>query len=207
MGGKQKKDVAATRGGRVKRPPTKGAKPRGRPRLSTTVRCKHQNMDVQQPPPPLDGTELSRISGGVEHPLLEHGLEVPPNVVEDDQVSIASSNTTTSSANSVVVSNKKTIKKRGSGKKQTRGGHNMLRIDSNFSLQSLFSYCPPTLTVKNGELVPEQSLSIRNLDRSSLPSAHPIDRWSLGQPVRGRWAAAGPKVKRPRKNTSNNSKL
>lgn len=117
-------------------------------------------------------------------------------------MSTASSNITTSSANSIVVSNKTTVPQRGSKKqKHSRGGQNNLRIESNFSLESLFSYYPPTLIVKDGELVPEKSLSIKNVDRSSLPSSHPIDRWSLGQPVRGRWNGAGPKAKRPRKNT------
>lgn len=130
-------------------------------------------------------------------------LELVPDIVEDDLISIASSNTTTSSANSIVVSNKKPMATKRGGKKQkhSRGGQNNLRIESNFSLESLFSYYPPTLIVKDGELVPEKSLSIKNIDRSSLPLSHPIDRWSLGQPVRGRWNGAGPKAKRPRKNT------
>ena len=142
--------------------------------------------------------------------LLEHKpRRNPVGFKDDDEMSIASSNITTSSGNSVASggtvgkSRQKTVGKR-KGQKSTQ--NELQRINANFSLESLFSYYPPTLTVRHGELVPLQSLSVKNLDRSSLPSSHPIDRWSLGQPVKVRWreAAAGPKTKRMKRHGTGN---
>ena len=149
------------------------------------------------------------------------------NVPEDDEMSVASSNTTatmTSSSGTSLSgggpSNKPPTKSNqasqrggGGGRRSSRGAHgssdSLLRINSNFSLQSLFSYCPPTLVVRNGELVPEKSLSIKDFDQFSLPSSHPISSWSLGQPVPGRWTGvtSAPRAKRPRKMTNQSSKV
>ena len=145
--------------------------------------------------------------------------DTPTSVAEDDEMSVASSNTTTttaSSSNSMgpgSKTNSRADRTRGcsSSKMGTGGSQNnssLLGRDSGFSLASLFSYYPPTLTVRDGELVPEKSLSIKNVDRFSLPSSHPIAHWSLGQPVRGTWssASAPAKQKRPRKSTISSSK-
>ena len=215
---KEKKKGTTRGGGKVGRPPIGSKRPRGRPRLPRgrpRLSAIVQNRDQSKLPVPSDETSSKTefcgnvtSRGGVallDPSLMGSGLELLPSIFEDDELSIGSSNTTTSSTNSIVVSNRRKAtvlhRRGGGGKRGARGGHSMLRINSNFSLESLFSYCPPTLTVRDGELVPEQSLSVKNFDQFSLPSSHPIDRWSLGQPVRGRWmgSGAGPKTRRPRK--------
>ena len=206
VGKKPESNGSAPKGsGRIGRPPKKVA--RGRQKICTATQHQSDN-DIF----PTVETELSTNGAVLDQLLMECEIERRPSVSEDDMTSIASSSNTTSSssANSFAKTTRSHQKQRG-GKKGVRASqNNLLRVNSNFSLESLFSYCPPTLTVRNGELVPEKSLSIKRLDRFSLPSSHPIDRWSLGQPVRGRWAGSGvgPKAKRPKKNMSHpNSKV
>ena len=212
--GKRPKSAAGTKGGKCGKVPAKGKRLRGRPRLSMTIPHNDQSTDSQvslSTPVETSQTELhgNLTAGGneVQHEtapsLLRHELDPLPTVIEDDEMSIASSNMTTSSANSIVACNKRQLQ-RGGARRMSRSS--LLRVESNFSLESLFSHCPPTLTVRDGELVPEQSLSIKNLDRFTLPSSHPIDRWSLGQPVRGRWTG-GSKTKRQRKNHNHLAKI
>ncbi len=55
-----------------------------------------------------------------------------------------------------------------------------------FSFESLFNFSgPPKLVVRNGELVPESTLSTRGMDRQFIPENHPVFNWSMGQPVKG----------------------
>ena len=56
---------------------------------------------------------------------------------------------------------------------------------SSIIFDQVFSYYPPKLIVKDGELQPEKSLSVKGLDRSAisgLPEGHPFLSWNLGQP-------------------------
>ena len=55
-----------------------------------------------------------------------------------------------------------------------------------FEFDRLFSYYPPKLVLLDGDLCPERSLSVSDMERSklsSLPSDHPFLGWSLGQPT------------------------
>ena len=58
---------------------------------------------------------------------------------------------------------------------------------SSINFDQVFSYYPPKLVVKDGELLPERSLSIKRIERSALnglPESHPFWSWNLGQPVK-----------------------
>ena len=58
---------------------------------------------------------------------------------------------------------------------------------SSINFDQVFSYYPPKLIVKDGELQPERSLSVKGLDRSAisgLPEGHPFLSWNLGQPAK-----------------------
>lgn len=94
---------------------------------------------------------------------------------EDDQLSITSSSTN-STNNSI------------SGRVRTKGtakaGRHVTVTKPTFSFDELFSYYPPKLVLIDDELQPAQSLSVKGLDRHSLPEAHPFLKWTLGQPVR-----------------------
>ena len=189
--------------GKMARPPTKGGRSGGR--FSAALQADQDgNTDVPVETEPCSDTTTS---GKVLDPsLMGNGLHYIPSGAEDDEMSIASSITTSSSGNSVTAGNKTAGK--GTGRRKKSSQSSMLRIATDFSLNSLFSYYPPTLTIRDGELVPEKSLSVKNLNRSSLPSSHPLDRWSLGQPVRGTppGGLAVPKSKRARKNASQSGK-
>ena len=55
-----------------------------------------------------------------------------------------------------------------------------------FRFNDLFNFYPPKLVVRDGELVPEQSLSVKDMDRASisnLPESHPFMHWRVGEPV------------------------
>ena len=97
---------------------------------------------------------------------------------DDDQLSVTSSltNSTTSSYRS-----------RGgtSSQRSTLTGKNGLDVASTFCFEDLFSFCPPKLTVKDGELVPEKSLLVKDFDRHNIPKGHPLLKWTLGQPLKG----------------------
>ena len=151
-------------------------------------------------------------------PLPHQSTDTPPSIGEDDEMSITSCNTTSttgSSVNSVGLGSRLTAKPQNTqrgGRRGSRGAHssNLLRPNTTFSFESFFSYYPATLTVRDGELVPEKSLSIKNLDQFSLPPSHPFNSWSIGQPVSGRWTAGTSgtaKNKRPRKMTNSSSKM
>ena len=94
---------------------------------------------------------------------------------EDDQLSIASSSTN---------STNNSISGRVRTKSTARAGRHVAVTKPTFSFDELFSYYPPKLVVMDDELRPEQSLSVKGLDRHSLPDAHPFLKWTFGQPVR-----------------------
>ena len=57
---------------------------------------------------------------------------------------------------------------------------------SSINFDKVFSYYPPKLVVRDGELQPERSLSVKGLKCSALsrlPEGHPFLSWNLGQPV------------------------
>ena len=72
---------------------------------------------------------------------------------------------------------------RGKGRLPRAGGS--VPVKSTFSFEDVFGYYPPKLVVRNGQLEPAYSLSVKNSDHSVLPEAHPILNWTLGRPVRG----------------------
>lgn len=53
-----------------------------------------------------------------------------------------------------------------------------------FNFTKLFDSLPPKLVVRNGELCPEQSLSLKGSKLFEVPSTHPIWTWRLGQPTK-----------------------
>ena len=108
-------------------------------------------------------------------------------ILDDDQLSMTSVSTITGSSNTTTneCTEKSGEQSQQSKLKQAKGSFTNPNSDTTFSLEALFSFCPPTLTVRNGELVPQQSLSVKNIDQFDLPPNHPLENWSLGQPVRG----------------------
>lgn len=100
---------------------------------------------------------------------------------DDDQISVTSSSTNSTNCSSqrtssrLIRKNKSNLDERESAESQ-----------SLFRFNDLFSFFPPKLVVKDGELVPEHSLSVKKFDRASLsclPEEHPFLKWSLGHPV------------------------
>ena len=55
---------------------------------------------------------------------------------------------------------------------------------SSINFEKFFSYYPPKLVVRDGELQPERSLSIKGSAIGGLPEGHPFLSWNLGQPVK-----------------------
>ena len=108
---------------------------------------------------------------------------------DDDQVSIASSSTNSNNSKTVAFSSRATSR-------AVRSSVDSVAQKQPFSFESLFSFLgPPKLVVRDGELVPEQSLSLKNVDRHAVPEGHPIFNWSCGQPVK-------PVAKRRKKSNS-----
>ena len=81
--------------------------------------------------------------------------------------------------------------------RQSRVGNSMagsiMPAKSTFSFEDVFGFYPPKLVVRNGQLEPAYSLSVKNSDHSVLPDSHPILKWTLGRPVRG---SGGPRKAR-----------
>lgn len=75
-----------------------------------------------------------------------------------------------------------------------------------FSFSNLFNFSdPPKLIVRDGELVPELSQSVKHLDRvtiSQLPSSHSFLNWALGKPVSSKGGDSQTKGSRKRKPVS-----
>lgn len=77
-----------------------------------------------------------------------------------------------------------------------------LSSKSTMTFDKLFSYYPPKLVMKNGELVPERTLSVKQIDRmtvGSLPEDHPFLLWNLGQPVKANGETLRGKKRKPPK--------
>lgn len=115
-------------------------------------------------------------------------------ITEDDIVSVASTCISTNS---------------NSGQRSTRlSKRNKVapkEKPSSFRFDDLFSYYPPKLVVRDGDLVPENSLSVKHLDRmaiSNLPESHPFLHWNLGKPVSGSKVSDSGKNGRKRKMVS-----
>lgn len=111
---------------------------------------------------------------------------------DDDQTSVSSS--TTSNSTCVAVP---PTQQRAGASRRGRGGRGGSRrewpnhgsrasVTTGFCFAEFFGQSTPRLVLRGGELQPETSLSLRNVeDYRSLPEDHPIFRWSLGQPVKG----------------------
>lgn len=102
-----------------------------------------------------------------------------------------------------------TSREASSGHRRTdtkhRGAKVMPEADSTFKFEQLFGYYPPKLTLQDGDLCPEHSLSVSGMERSklnSLPPTHPIWNWTLGQPIN---KAAAPGVKTSRRKQKSKS--
>lgn len=127
--------------------------------------------------------------GGSEPPI--NGTSATCLHQDDDQLSVTSSstNSTTSSFRGGTSSRRSAL--------NLNTGKNGLDATSSFCFEDLFSFCPPKLIVKDGDLVPEKSLQVKDLDRHSIPKGHPLLKWTLGQPIKG--AAVGKKISSRRK--------
>ena len=69
---------------------------------------------------------------------------------------------------------------------EVQEGMSLLGGSGRFEFDKLFSYYPPKLVLLDGDLCPERSLSVCDMERSklnSLPPDHPFLGWSLGQPT------------------------
>ena len=56
--------------------------------------------------------------------------------------------------------------------------------DEGFCFRKHFDSVPPRLEVRNGELCPEVSLSLKGVRLNDIPSNHPIWTWKVGQPTK-----------------------
>ena len=156
------------------------------------------------------------------------GVGNNPCAPDDDQLSVTSSSTTsTTTTNHTSFLTTTTTKSRGKGKAKsslttnsngvTKRGRPtkpnscndgsslsnelqslMSTSKSTFNFNKMFSFYPPKLVVKDGELVPERSLSVRGIDLTTLPENHPFLSWSLGQPVKGTVTLRRKKRKAPK---------
>ena len=73
------------------------------------------------------------------------------------------------------------------------------RIEGTIQFDNFFKYYPPKLVVLDGELCPEHSLSVGDLDKTklnSLPQTHPFWNWNLGMPTSKRPPSPPNKVRR-----------
>ena len=171
------------------------------------VVASHQNQSTVQGN--TDGVNADRKGGG--------SMGSSPHVPDDDQLSVTSSSTTSTTTTNPTSLLTTTAKNRGKGKAQsslttnsngvTKRGRPtkpnscnngsslsnelqslMSTSKSTFNFSQLFNYFPPKLVVKDGELLPERSLSVRRVDRTTvgnLPENHPFLSWNLGQPAKG----------------------
>lgn len=89
--------------------------------------------------------------------------------------------------------------KHGGGAKVTSEAESRKTPPATFRFEQLFGYYPPKLTLQDGDLCPERSLSLSGMERSklsNLPPAHPFWNWTLGQPIN---KAAAPSIKTSRR--------
>ena len=149
---------------------------------------------------------------GNHSPILSNGKESFDNAstlcallsnstrnYDDDQVSITSSSTNSTN------SNQRTSSRLTRKSKSNLDEKECSKSQSLFRFNDLFSFVPPKLVVKEGELVPEHSLSVKKVERNSLsrlPEAHPFLKWSLGRPVTNQSQRTQSRNGRKRKATS-----
>ena len=175
-----------------------------------------------------DGRGNSSLSqgGGGGGEVGGAGGGVSAYMQDDDQLSVTSSTTSvTMTTNHTSLSNKDGTKgkartanfiganssngqpKRGRPPKNSAhngcglNGGTLLSKKSTINFSSFFSYYPPKLVVKNGELLPEMSLSVKKIERTtvgSLPENHPFLSWKLGKPAKPSVTLRGKKRKPPK---------
>ena len=137
-------------------------------------------------------------------PSLHHSPSSP--VPDDDQISVHSSSTVSTSACMASLHQASTSGQRQGGTRLGRreqfNGSDAASSSTGFCFEDLFGYYPPKLVLKAGELQPETSLSVKNIDRHSVPANHPVFHWNLGHPVKGPFPAGG-SGRRRRKTTHN----
>ena len=140
------------------------------------------STDSAKGPTTLVGTNCNNSNSKVQAVgRLQTKAEAIFPVQEDDQISVASSSTNSNKSSKVTSGRSRTSKLTRNG-----GVLDAASIKSTFSLQNLFSfYDPLKLVVKDGELLPEHSLSLKDFDRQSIPTGHPVFKWTPGQSVKG----------------------
>lgn len=137
------------------------------------------NLDRGNP----TGSHLALLSNGKEsfdntlslNPLLTHSTRL----YDDDQLSVTSSSTNSTNCSNQQTSSRLT-------RKHKLNLQDKEESQSVFRFNDLFSFFPPKLVVRDGELVPEHSLSVKKVERSTLsrlPESHPFFKWNLGRPV------------------------
>ena len=177
-----------------------------------TINLQHQDspngyLDMQTQDMSDGRSNLATMGGGTPHQLLPD---------EDDRFSIASSTTfapmATNQSSHITHSKGKSRtsittaemgttpcppppQRRGRPPKNVYSNGSNLNNElqsltstskSSINFDQVFGYYPPKLIMKDGELQPERSLSIKRLERSAisgLPERHPFLSWNLGQPV------------------------
>ena len=178
---------------------------------------------LYQPKIRVDDSVVAGISGDDDMGGSMGSLCVP----EDDQLSVTSASTTSTvttanhtsqlattttknrkeKSQTPAVANTSGITKRGRPTKNngTSLGSELQSLmstsKSSINFNQMFSFYPPNLVVRNGELVPDRSLSVKRIDRStvgSLPENHPFLSWNLGQPAKGSVTLRGKKRKAPK---------
>ncbi len=185
-------------------------KKRGRPPLPKTARLtalssfatKKRALSRSPTPPPVENNvKPSSRDTSVEDcqglPAAISGVATnasTSSVQEDDIASVTSNSTNSSGQRSSLRVNRRT---RATSEKEKKAP---------FHFNDLFGFSdPPKLVVRDGELVPEHSQSVMNLDRlaiSQLPSNHSFLNWALGKPVSGKSSEANTKGGRKRKAVS-----
>ena len=61
---------------------------------------------------------------------------------------------------------------------------NCLGKSEEFCFRKHFDFIPPKLVVRNGELCPQTSLSLKGIKFNDIPRDHPIWTWKVGQPTK-----------------------
>ena len=130
--------------------------------------------------PPVDSNkDLSQHETGIPIAMAITGGGGGDMCEDDDDVTSAAVCLSPSTGNE--------YRKKGTKSKPRvpRPAANNLPVKSTFSFEDVFGYYPPRLVVRNGQLEPAYSLSVKSSDHSMVPEAHPILKWTLGRPVRG----------------------
>ena len=134
--------------------------------------------------------QVAYVTRIVLAPHADTGSIDTGSIAEDDIVSVASGSTNSTNSSGQRSSSQVTRRTKASEKEPSPV----------FRFNELFSFYPPRLVVRDGELVPEHSLSVKNLDKNSvasLPESHPFLSRTLGCPVSGKGSRNGRKRKAP----------